>query len=238
VASSADKYTAYDPNAPLDEGPGPIGYVALVLAWAVPGLGHFLIGQKARGFLFMICIHGLFAAGLLIGGIRVINPPDQPIWTYTQFLSGWPMFVANRVEKSSRLELGDHTLSPQSYPQQYKGALITQFEQQAPEHRPNETPNQYLARLQAYSVVYIQNHPSFAFHPKIQDVGSVYCGIAGMLNLLVIFDVLLRITGSKREQPGAKPAPESLAPTPAPAPMPAPAPPAQSSPAPKPEGAP
>ena len=34
------------------------------------------------------------------------------------------------------------------------------------------------------------------------QVGSVYCGIAGMLNLLVMFDVLLRITGSSREMPG------------------------------------
>ena len=40
-----------------------------------------------------------------------------------------------------------------------------------------------------------------AYHPKVQDIGAVYCGIAGMLNLLVMFDVLLRITGSVREDP-------------------------------------
>ena len=48
------------------------------------------------------------------------------------------------------------------------------------------------------------DHPLFANHPKIQDLGAVYCGIAWMLNLLVIFDVLLRITGSVREDPGSK----------------------------------
>ena len=73
MASSADKYTAYDPKAPLEEGPGPVGYLALVLAWVVPGLGHMLIGQKARGAIFFVAIHGLFAMGLLIGGIRVIK---------------------------------------------------------------------------------------------------------------------------------------------------------------------
>ena len=192
MASSADKYTAYDPNAPLDEGPGPVGYLALVLAWAVPGLGHMLIGQKARGAVFCVSIHALFALGLLIGGIRVINPPEQAIWTYTQFLAGWPMIVANRVEQASRYELGDRSY-PTERPE-YKGQLGSLFEQQTP---PNET----LEQKQARTIQFIRDHPSFAVHPKLQDLGSVYCGIAGMLNLLVMFDVLLRITGSVREDP-------------------------------------
>jgi len=192
VASSADKYTAYDPNAPLEEGPGPVGYLALVLAWVVPGLGHMLIGQKARGAIFFVAIHGLFAMGLLIGGIRVINPPDQAIWTYTQFLTGWPMIVANKVEQASRIELGDRAYPPDS--DQARGRLGTLFTQQAP---PNET----LEQKQTRTVQFIKDHPAFAYHPKIQDLGSVYCGIAGMLNLLVMFDVLLRITGSVREDP-------------------------------------
>ncbi len=201
MASSADKYSAYNPAAPVEEGPGPVGYLALVLAWVVPGLGHLLIGQKARGAIFLVTIHGLFGLGLLIGGIRVINPPDQAIWTYTQFLSGWPMILANRLEKNSRLELGDHT-----YPDgttEYKGQLQLLFESQRPAMIPGETEEQRLAREQARTIKFIQDHPSFANHPKIQDLGAVYCGIAGMLNLLVMFDVLLRITGSVREDPAA-----------------------------------
>ena len=179
MASSADKYTAYNPNEP--EGPGPVGYLALVLAWVVPGLGHLLIGHKARGVVFMVTIHALFALGLLIGGIRAINPPDQAIWTYTQFLSGWPMLIANRVEKNAQNELA---------------ALTTQFDREAP-------TGESLAQKQARTIQFIADHPSFANHPKIQDLGAVYCGIAGMLNLLVMFDVLLRITGSVREDPAA-----------------------------------
>ncbi len=84
-------------NKKIDES---LGYFALVLAWAVPGLGHLMIGQKGRGFVFFITLHGLFALGLLIGGIRAINPVDQPIWRYTQFLAGWPMLVANHFERN------------------------------------------------------------------------------------------------------------------------------------------
>jgi len=64
-----------------------------------------------------VTIHALFGMGLLIGGIRAINPPDQAIWTYTQFLSGWPMIIANRAEKNSQIELT---------------ALATQFERETP----------------------------------------------------------------------------------------------------------
>jgi hypothetical protein len=215
VASSADKYSAYDPQAPLDEGPGPVGYVALVLAWLVPGLGHMLIGQKGRGLLFMLGIHALFAAGLLMGGIRVINPPDQPIWTYTELLTGWPMLVARSVEKASRVELGDH--SPQ-YPtgsNEYRGLLQIKFNQEAP---PRET----LAQKQARAIEYTKEHPNFAYDPRIQDIGSVYCGIAGMLNLLVMADVFLRIIGAKRPQSETKtpaaPAPSSSIPSAPPSP--------------------
>ena len=194
MASSADRYTAYDPNAPLEEGPGPVGYVALVLAWVVPGLGHMLIGQKLRGAVFLVAIHGLFGLGLLVAGIRAINPPDQAIWTYTQYLTGWPMLVADKVEKNSRAELGDRAADPHS--NEYRGRLGVVFDQEAP------PGGETVAEKQVRAVAFIKEHPSFAVDPKMQDLGAVYCGIAGMLNLLVMFDVLLRITGSKRENPG------------------------------------
>jgi len=174
-----DQYTAYSAQEPAEEGPGPVGYLALVLAWVVPGLGHIMLRQWARGIVFFLTIHLLFASGLFIAGIRAINPPDQAIWTYTQFLSGWPMIVANKVEQNSRGQLRD---------------LLVQYDR--------ETPlNESLEDRQVRTTQFIHDHPFFAYHPKIQDLGAVYCGIAGMLNLLVMFDVLLRITGSVREDP-------------------------------------
>jgi TM2 domain-containing membrane protein YozV len=44
-------------------------------------------------------------------------------------------------------------------------------------------------------------HP-LDFFPKLRDVGSVYCGIAGMLNLLVLFDASIRIAGHRKPGPG------------------------------------
>ncbi len=52
--------------------PAPI--VALV-NWLVPGAGYLLIGQTARGLTIGLTIVVLFVAGILIGGVHVVDPP-------------------------------------------------------------------------------------------------------------------------------------------------------------------
>ena len=37
------------PGAPAIEGPTATGYLAIILAWAVPGLRHFLVGEECAG---------------------------------------------------------------------------------------------------------------------------------------------------------------------------------------------
>jgi TM2 domain-containing membrane protein YozV len=182
-----DPVTA-DTKKPFEDGTG-IGYLALVLSWLIPGIGHFIIGEKARGLIFALTVQGLFAAGLFIGGIRAINPVDQPIWTYTQFLAGWPMLVANPIEKQYAPSVSPNDKSKLD-------ALMDTYIAQRP---PIDDPSQNEAR-KTYAKDFIAQHGIFSYHPKVQDIGSVYCGIAGMLNLLVMFDVLLRITGAEREK--------------------------------------
>lgn len=172
----------YKVNA--DEGPGAVGYVALVLAWAIPGSGHFLIGQRARAIVFAITIHGLFAFGMLIGGLRAINPPDQAIWTYTEFLAGWPMLVANHLQKAMP-------------------AQLDALQQEYAKNRPSIADDEARLAREDYAKKFFAEHPLFTSNPKVQDIGAVYCGIAGMLNLLVIFDVLLRVTGATRQDTSA-----------------------------------
>jgi hypothetical protein len=187
--------TTNAPRSPTSEATGGVGYLALVLAWLAPGLGHFVIGQKIRGVIFALTIHGLFALGMLLGGIRAINPPEQQIWTYTQFLTGWPMLVANRIEH-------DWIKRPGPAIPSKLDVLQRQYEQ----NRPPVGDESRREERRQYAENFIKEHPVFAYHPKVQDIGAVYCGIAGMLNLLVMFDVLLRITGSQREVPANKPA--------------------------------
>jgi len=78
--------------------------LAALVAWLVPGAGYLLIGQRARGLTVGITILTLFVMGLLIGGLRVVDPPDsyrQPLqavyqrpWFVGQILVGPLTLVA------------------------------------------------------------------------------------------------------------------------------------------------
>lgn len=41
---------------------------AAMLAWLIPGLGHWYQGRRAKAVLFFVCIMGLFCYGLYLGG--------------------------------------------------------------------------------------------------------------------------------------------------------------------------
>ncbi len=47
--------------------------VAGVLAWLIPGLGHFYQGRNAKGALYAICILGTFLYGLYLGGSKEVG---------------------------------------------------------------------------------------------------------------------------------------------------------------------
>lgn len=44
------------------------GYVAAVLAWLLPGAGHFYLGRRGRGLVMAVCSIGMLLTGLLVDG--------------------------------------------------------------------------------------------------------------------------------------------------------------------------
>jgi len=64
--------------------------------WVLPGLGYWLIGQRLRGFVIGVSILLLYLAGLIIGGMHVIDAPTgltMPLifakpWFIGQVLAG------------------------------------------------------------------------------------------------------------------------------------------------------
>jgi hypothetical protein len=65
-------------------------------SWLVPGLGYCLIGQRVRGLVVGITVLLIFIAGLLIGGMHVIDAPTgmtiqlilQKPWFIGQIMAG------------------------------------------------------------------------------------------------------------------------------------------------------
>ena len=67
---------------------------AAILAWLIPGLGHWFLGERQRGAVFFVVITVTFWAGIAVGGVRTtITPRDNGAWIAAQLCAG-PQAVA------------------------------------------------------------------------------------------------------------------------------------------------
>ncbi len=126
------------PKSNVRQVPAP---VAALLAWVLPGLGHWVIGERARGIIFFTVITVTFWAGIAVGGVRTtITPRDNGAWIAAQLCTG----------------------------------------------------------TQAVAALYWSHHRSITYKEEIKapwpasNISVVYAGVAGLLNVLVIIDVLAR----------------------------------------------
>lgn len=165
--------------------------LAAFLAWLVPGLGHIYQGRTGKGVLFFVCILGTFFYGLYIGGGRVVYASSENVLSRR--------FLNDRWQYVCQLGVGLPALP----------ALI-----QRDRFRSNKTPlfgenldNRFVMRP---PYVHPPGHPHETFksegpsgaiieHPdelakwnydlgESFEIGTVFTVIAGLLNILAIFD--------------------------------------------------
>ena len=58
-----------------------------LLAWALPGAGHFIIKERKRGIIIFVTITATFLIGLYIGSIAVIDQSGGQPWYILQILT-------------------------------------------------------------------------------------------------------------------------------------------------------
>lgn len=150
-------------------------WLAGLLAWAIPGLGHLYQGRTGKGLLFFICIMGTFVYGMYLGEGKVVYaavPWEQTYrWQYLCQLGvglpATPMLVQrHRMLTGQPLLWGGFMAPPRNGPTPWRddsGNMSTQ---------PNE--------LAMWTV---KMHPRF-------ELGTVFTQIAGFLNVLVICDAV------------------------------------------------
>jgi hypothetical protein len=84
----------------------------VLLGWLLPGLGHWVIGQKPRALFFGIQIVTLFLAGLILSDFRCVSPFDRhPIWALTQIPGGALTLVTALVTAGLDIERDNPTYS-------------------------------------------------------------------------------------------------------------------------------
>ena len=70
--------TAPEPSSP-QTAPAVSPVMPCVLAWLLPGLGHFSLGRKGRALAFFAVVLSTFALGLFSGGTSSLADGQQPL---------------------------------------------------------------------------------------------------------------------------------------------------------------
>ena len=63
-------------------------FVAVAVAWLVPGAGHLILGRWVKALLFFVLISACFGMGVIIGGVHVVSYADDPLAFFPQVFNG------------------------------------------------------------------------------------------------------------------------------------------------------
>jgi hypothetical protein len=162
--------------------------LAAALSYLIPGLGQVYQGRTGKGILFFVGLYGLFFYGMWMGQWRNVWLPDPsglpPITVpILGELDGVPKSVAHRPQFLGQFWIGvaawPAVVQYANYdPTKETGPIFGSFQRTPEEGGPNDPPEKItLNKLQRDG-------------NKRWDLGWVYTVIAGVLNLLVIYDAL------------------------------------------------
>ena len=119
-------------------------YTVAILAWLLPGAGHWYLGMRSRGGIMFVGVCSTFVLGVLLGGIEIVDPENSHAWFCAEILTGAPALITTLLQE------------PQTKAGLGRGA----------------------------------------------DLGEVYAGIAGLLNLMCVLDALKRAyLASRQDKP-------------------------------------
>lgn len=191
-------------------------WVAALLAWLIPGAGHFYQRRWAKGSLFFFCVMGTFLYGIFLGSSRVVyasfRPYDFHPSTVCQVgvgLPTLPAFAQYFAIRAKQAPMWDGFMAPpviigQEVPaewaraQMQRGKIDGDFEEG--DFVPSNNPRyMLLARYSNYNRQlltdpyfndYYSNQLS-EWHAKYDykyELGWLFTAVAGLLNFLVVFD--------------------------------------------------
>jgi len=183
---SMDSHTAFSPKG-------------LLFGALLPGAGHVATGQVARGLLIAAGILGLFLGGIFIGGIDVIDSQEDEIWFYGEALVGPLAFAID----------GAHQNFFKAYDPSVMG-VANQAELDRAQKRsayPGEMRIQQTLSLNGRSLTIpvFANATPGAGPPnrksisKVNELGTLFATIAGMLDLIAVIDAGFPTTRTNRK---------------------------------------
>lgn len=208
----------------------PNAFVALVLAWLIPGAGHVYMGRSVRGIIIFVTIAATFWTGVGIGGVLAVDAPSERLWFICDMFTGVHGLYSYHRSNALYTQLGEDLSNDQEF-QSATASMSVQAEKLKRDIQKKQeelrSPNADKARadremrdLQSQLASILDNlnkNTAYYVDKKLADKGlalvapadnvsRAYCGIAGMLNLMCIFDAfMLALMGKFGEEPRPRP---------------------------------
>jgi TM2 domain-containing membrane protein YozV len=161
--------------------------MALLLAWLIPGAGHLYQGRTGKGLLFMTCILSIYFWGLSMGGGHVVYAK----WNAKE----------KRLPYICQVAVGLPALP----------AIVQSMRDKGEDSEPFEIFGNKIMAPPANEDELKKWHNEYGF---LFDMGTLYTMIAGLLNVLVMFDAFsgpVFILPEKEKKKAAKAAAEESA---------------------------
>jgi hypothetical protein len=167
--------------------------VAAVLAFLLPGAGHFYLGETKRGALIAIGVLGMFFGGIFIAGIDAVDRRENFVWFVGQALVGPTAFAVDWVHHTrfkvvdDRYPSGKRAAAPNEIRDPRTGQPIFVRDAEGnPITFTDPATGQNRMSTMADRPPYVQSVGRPA------ELGTLFSTIAGMMNLICIIDAGMR----------------------------------------------
>jgi hypothetical protein len=163
--------------------------LAAFLAWLIPGLGHFYQRRTGKGVLFFVCIVGTFYYGMYIGSGRVVYASTANVFSMRFLQDRWqyvcqvgvglpalPALVQRQLVRDHKNPLfGDNFMRP-PYDEKFPPPGGARFDS------VDETDHNH-------TVIHPDELAKWNYdYGDFFEIGTVFTVIAGLLNILAIYD--------------------------------------------------
>jgi TM2 domain-containing membrane protein YozV len=210
-------------------------FLALLLAWIVPGAGHAFVGRPLRGIIIFLVIGATFWGGIALGGVMTVDHEGQKWWFAAEMLTGIHGLVGwrneskqlERLEPEIQTDMAESGVYPNNNIKDNRRELsecirqIAQLEQgirtaatgqeremlqkdlDARKKTRGSIEGQIIAShrelrsLRGAHIMKVLAKEKLALVAPMATLARAYAGVAGLLNLMCIFDaVMLALIGT------------------------------------------
>jgi TM2 domain-containing membrane protein YozV len=171
-----------------------------LLAWIVPGAGHAFIGRPGRGIIIFLVIGATFWGGIAMGGVMTVDKQGQKWWFTAEMLTGVHGLVGWQRGSKQLQNLDGKIKAGMAEKGKYLENIIREKHRQLGKCTNEEKQtvkrelNGYYAQLNSLRHNYTEKilaEEKLALVAPVATVARVYAGVAGLLNLMCVFDVIM-----------------------------------------------